>query len=87
MATKRSRLSEVFSVTLPKKAHHPDYDPDVACGSLYVQHEVAVQMMLAIAYSLRHNPDLSDLDKQRLCVAATVINDVFSLGAEEVSDD
>lgn len=62
--------------------HHPDYDPEVACGSLYVQKEVAVQMMLAIAYSLRHNADLTDLDKQRLCVGATVINGVFGLGAE-----
>jgi hypothetical protein len=69
-----------------KKAHHPDYEPDIECGSLYVQKEVAVQMMLAIAYSLKHNTQLSDLDKQRLCVGATVINDVFALGAEEVSD-
>lgn len=66
-----------------KKRHHPDYEPDVACGSLYVQEEVAVQMMLAIAYALRHNKRLSQLDKLRLRVGATVINDVFSLGAEE----
>jgi len=65
-----------------KKRHHPDYEPDVACGSLYVQEEVAVQMMLAIGYALRHNKKLTKLDKQRLCVGATVINDVFSLGAE-----
>jgi hypothetical protein len=51
-----------------------------------VQEEVAIQMMLAIAYALRHNKALTKLDKQRLCVGATVINDVFSLGAEEVSD-
>lgn len=63
--------------------HHPDYDPEVACGSLYVQKEVAVQMMLAIAFALRHNEELTDLDKQRLCVGATVINEVFGLGAEE----
>jgi hypothetical protein len=69
-----------------KKLHHPDYDPDVECGSLYVQKEVAVQMMLAIAYALRHNEQLTALDKQRLCVGATVINDVFALGAKEVSD-
>lgn len=66
-----------------KKRHHPDYEPDVACGSLYVQEEVAVQMFLAIAYALRHNKKLTALDKQRLQVGATVINDVFSLGAEE----
>ena len=66
-----------------KKRHHPDYEPDIACGSLYVQEEVAVQMMRAIAYALRHNKKLTDLDKQRLQVGATVINDVFSLGAEE----
>lgn len=65
---------------------HPDYDPEVEAGSLYVQKEVAVQMMLAIAYSLRHNQTLTELDKRRLCVAATVINEVFALGAEEVSD-
>lgn len=56
--------------------------PEVECGSLYVQKEVAVQMMLAIAYALRHNEQLTALDKQRLCVGATVINDVFALGAE-----
>ena len=66
-----------------KKRHHPDYEPDVACGSLYVQEEVAVQMMRAIAYALRHNTKLTALDKQRLSVGATVINDVFSLGARE----
>ena len=66
------------------KQHHPDYEPDIACGSLYVQKEVAVQMMLAIAYALRHNPEMTDLDRQRLCVGATVINDVFNLGAERV---
>jgi hypothetical protein len=65
------------------KRHHPGYEPDIACGSLYVQEEVAVQMMLAIAYTLRHNKKLTELDKQRLCVGATVINDVFSLGEEE----
>lgn len=65
------------------KRHHPDYEPDIACGSLYVQEEVAVQMMLAIAYALRHNKKLTALEKQRLQVGATVINDVFSLGAEE----
>jgi hypothetical protein len=66
------------------KKHHPDYEPDIECGSLYVQKEVAVQMMLAIAYSLRHNKSMTKLDKQRLCVGATVINDVFGLGAEEM---
>ena len=65
------------------RKHHPDYDPEIACGSMYVQKEVAAQMMLAIAYSLRHNAELTDLDKQRLRVGATVINDVFALGAEE----
>lgn len=65
-----------------KKAHHPDYEPDIACGSLYVQKEVAVQMMLAIAYALKHNKAMTKLDKQRLRVGATVINNVFSLGAE-----
>ena len=66
-----------------KKRHHPDYEPDIACGSLYVQEEVAVQMMMAIAYALRHNKKLTALEKQRLQVGATVINEVFSLGAEE----
>ena len=70
-----------------KKPHHPDYEPEIECGSLYVQKEVAVQMMLAIAYSLRYDEQLSELDKQRLCVGATVINDVFALGAKEVSDE
>ena len=63
--------------------HHPDYDPELGCGSLYVQEEVAVQMMLAIAYSLENNEVLTELDKTRLCVGATVINNVFALGAEE----
>lgn len=67
---------------MAEKKHHPDYEPDVECGSLRLQKEVAVQMMLAIAYSLKHNESMDDLDKQRLCVAATVINDVFGLGAE-----
>lgn len=67
-----------------RKQHHPDYEPDIECGSLYVQKEVAVQMMLAIAYALRHNSEMTDLDRQRLCVGATVINDVFDLGAERV---
>jgi len=62
--------------------HHPDYDPEVEAGSLYVQKEVAVQMMLAIAYSLRHNQKLDALDKLRLRVGATVLNDVFDLGAD-----
>ena len=66
---------------MSEKTHHPDYDPEIECGSMYVQKEVAVQMMLAIAYSLRHNAELTDLDKQRLRVGATVINDVFGLGA------
>ena len=69
-----------------KKEHHPDYEPDVECGSLYLQKEVAVQVMLAIAYSLKHNKTMDSLDKQRLLVGATVINDVFSLGAEEDVD-
>jgi hypothetical protein len=69
-----------------RKKHHPDYEPDVECGSLYLQKEVAVQVMLAIAYSLKHNRQMTELDKQRLCVGATVINDVFGIGAEEVRD-
>jgi hypothetical protein len=72
---------------MAKKPNHPDYEPDIECGSLYVQKEVAEQMMLAIAYSLKHNPQLTPLDKHRLCVGATVINDVFALKAEEVSDE
>jgi len=67
---------------MAEKQHHPDYAPDVECGSIYVQKEVAVQMMLAIAHSLNTDRTLSSLDKQRLRVGATVINDVFSLGAE-----
>jgi hypothetical protein len=67
---------------MAEKQHHPDYEPDVECGSIYVQKEVAVQMMLAIAHSLNTDRTLSSLDKQRLRVGATVINDVFSLGAE-----
>jgi hypothetical protein len=70
-----------------KPRHHPDYDPDLGCGSLYLQEEVAVQLMLAIAYSLRHNKRLTPLDKDRLCVAATVINDVFGLGVEKVANN
>jgi hypothetical protein len=69
-----------------KPQHHPDYDPDVGCGSLYLQEEVAVQLMLSIAHSLRHNKKLTALDKARLCMAATVINDVFGLGVEKVTN-
>ena len=68
---------------MSKDKHHPDYDPELECGSLYVQKEVAVQMMLAIAYALENNEVLTDLDKTRLCVGATVINNVFALKAEE----
>ena len=67
---------------MENKKHHPDYDPEVEAGSLYVQKEVAVQMMLSIGYSLGHDKALSSLDKTRLRVAATVINNVFALGAE-----
>ena len=68
---------------MAKKEPHPDYEPDVECGSLYVQKEVAVQMMLAISHSLNTDRTLSSLDKQRLRVGATVINDVFGLGVVE----
>jgi len=68
---------------MAKKKHHPDYEPDIECGSLYLQKEVAVQMMLAISHSLNTDRTLSSLDKQRLIVGATVINDVFGLDAGE----
>jgi hypothetical protein len=68
---------------MAEKEPHPAYEPDIECGSLYVQKEVAVQMMLAIAHSLNTDRTLSSLDKQRLRVGATVINDVFGLGAGE----
>jgi len=71
---------------MAKKKHHPDYEPDIECGSLYLQKEVAVQMMLAISHSLNTDRTLNSLDKQRLRVAATVINDVFDLGAGEDGD-
>jgi hypothetical protein len=71
---------------MTKKKHHPDYEPDIECGSLYLQKEVAVQMMMAISHSLNTDRTLSSLDKKRLGVAATVINDVFDLGEEEDSD-
>ena len=67
------------------KNHHPDYEPDIECGSLYVQKEVAVQMLNAIVHWL-HTTKMTDLDKQRLRVGAKVINEVFDLGAGEVID-
>jgi hypothetical protein len=70
-----------------KKRHHPDYDPEVECGSLYLQKEVAVQLMLAIAYVIENNADLDDIDTARLQVAATVIDDVFALGVREIEED
>jgi hypothetical protein len=69
-----------------KPQHHPDYDPDVGCGSLYLQEEVAVQLLLAIAHALRHNKKLTALDKDRLLVGATVINDVFGFGVEKFAN-
>jgi hypothetical protein len=67
------------------KKHHPDYEPDIECGSIYVQKEVAVQMMNAILHSL-HTRKMTDLDRQRLGVGAKVINDVFGLNAGELID-
>jgi hypothetical protein len=67
--------------------HHPDYDPDIECGSLYVQKEVAVQMMLAIAYAMENNAELTDLDLARLQVAATAIDNVFALGARDTEEE
>ena len=64
---------------MAKKKHHPDYDPEVEAGSVYLQKEVAVQLMLAIGYSLKHNKGMNKLDEQRLLVAGTVINNVFAL--------
>jgi hypothetical protein len=46
---------------------------------VYLQKEVAVQLMLAIGYSLKHNKGMDKLDEQRLLVAGTVINNVFAL--------
>ena len=85
----RNLCSEVESRwrVVSKDKHHPDYDPELECGSLYVQKEVAVQMLLAIDYALRHDESLTDLDKQRMRVGATVINKVFPLGFGEVSDE
>ena len=66
-----------------KKRHHPDYDPEVEAGSIYIQKEVAVEVMLAIAGALKNCPSLTPLQSKRLCVAATVINDVFGLGVSK----
>jgi hypothetical protein len=61
------------------KKHHPDYEPDIECGSLYMQKEVALEMMHAIIYKLKHDKSMTDLDAQRLRVSAQVVNDVFDI--------
>lgn len=64
------------------KHHHPDYDPEIEAGSIYIQKEVAVEVMVAIANALR-NSDPESVQARRLCVAATVLDDVFGLGVRK----
>ena len=62
-----------------------EYQEDIDCGWLYVQGEVATQMLRAINYSLNHNQFMSGLDKMRLKVAAQIIVRVFG-GTQEDRD-
>lgn len=54
-----------------------DYDADVDAGSIYIQGEVANQLLLAIAYTRSSDDTLSVLDRRRLEVAADCIKAVF----------
>jgi hypothetical protein len=63
------------------RKHHPDYDPEVEAGSVYITKEQAEATMVAIAEGLRSG-GVPDALKDRVLAAATAINNVFSLGVE-----
>ena len=54
-----------------------DYDADVEAGSIYLQREVADQLLLAIGYTRGNDNTLSDIDRRSLEVAAQCIKAVF----------
>jgi len=62
-----------------KTKHHPDYDPEVEAGSVYLTREQAEALMLAVAAGLSE-PRMGEAEKSRLLAAATAIEDVFNLG-------
>ena len=63
------------------RKHHPDYDPEVEAGSVYITREQAETTMMAIAEGLRSGGVPDELT-DRVLAAATAINDVFGLGVE-----
>lgn len=54
-----------------------DYDAKLEMGSIYIQREVADQLLLAIGYTRSSDDTLSVLDRRRLEVAADCIKAVF----------
>lgn len=54
-----------------------DFDANVDAGSIYIQVEVANQLLLAIGYTRSNDDTLSSLDRQRLDVAAQCLKAVF----------
>jgi len=63
------------------RKHHPDYDPQVEAGSVYITREQAEATMVAIAEGVRSGA-VPDALKDRVLAAATAINNVFDLGVE-----
>lgn len=63
------------------RKHHPDYDPEVEAGNVYITREQAEATMVAIAEGLRSGGVPDELT-DRVLAAATAINEVFGLGVE-----
>ena len=59
-----------------------NYDADMDAGSIYIQGEVANQLLLAIGYTRSNDETLSSLDRARLEVASRCLKSVF-YGMEE----
>ena len=54
-----------------------DYDVEQEMGSVYLQREVADQLLLAISHTRSSDDTLSWLDRRRLEVAAQCLKAVF----------
>ena len=54
-----------------------DFDANVDAGSIYIQGEVANQLLLAIGYTRSNDDTLSSLDRRRLEIAAQCLRAVF----------
>ena len=62
-----------------------NYDANVDAGSIYIQGEVANQLLLAIGYTRSNDDTLSSLDRRRLEIAAQCLKAVF-YGEEDDHD-